>query len=102
MGDFQFFRCRRSNNISSKYHHGGEPTKELKIAPSRVSTRSVSIKEGISRRDLVLIGLSSPLSTLLPLSSSPGKVFIFYYLIKLGLIFFYFLPKSFVSELLVE
>ncbi|CAF2351397.1 unnamed protein product [Brassica rapa] len=68
---YRLFRCRRSNNISSKYHHGGEPTKELKISPSRVSTRSVSIKEGISRRDLVLIGLSSSLSTLLPLSSSP-------------------------------
>ena len=45
------------------------------ISPSRVSTRSVSSEEGLSRRGLVLIGLSSSLSTLLPLSSSPSKVF---------------------------
>ncbi|XP_010491877.1 PREDICTED: psbP domain-containing protein 5, chloroplastic isoform X2 [Camelina sativa] len=53
---------RRSSNISSKYH------KELMIARSGVSTRSISSEEGLSRRDLVLIGLSSPLSMLLPLS----------------------------------
>lgn len=62
------FRCRNSN-ISSKYH--GE-SKELVIARSGVSTRSISSEKGLSRRDLVLIGLSSPLSMLLPLSS-PGN-----------------------------
>ncbi|CAE6096249.1 unnamed protein product [Arabidopsis arenosa] len=60
---------RRSSNISSKYH--GE-SKELMIARSGVSTRSISSEKGLSRRDLVLIGLSSPLSMLLPLSS-PGN-----------------------------
>ncbi|XP_006288354.2 psbP domain-containing protein 5, chloroplastic [Capsella rubella] len=58
----RIFRCR-SSNISSKYH------KELMIARSGVSKRSISVGEGLSRRDLVLIGLSSPLSMLLPLSS---------------------------------
>ncbi|CAH8281705.1 unnamed protein product [Eruca vesicaria subsp. sativa] len=68
---YRLFRCRRSNNITSKYHnHGGGESKEMMISPSRVSKRLVSSEEGISRRDLVLIGLSSPLSTLLPLSSS--------------------------------
>ncbi|KAG7550308.1 PsbP C-terminal [Arabidopsis thaliana x Arabidopsis arenosa] len=61
----RLFRCR-SSNISSKYH--GE-SKELMIARSGVSTRSISLEKGLSRRDLVLIGLSSPLSMLLPLSS---------------------------------
>lgn len=65
---YRLHRCRRSNSISSKYRHGGE-SNELIISPSRVSTRRS--EEGLSRRDLVLIGLSSPLSTLLPLSSSP-------------------------------
>lgn len=67
--DENFLRCR-SSNITSKYH------KELMIARSGVSTRSISSYEGLSRRDLVLIGLSSPLSMLLPLS--PGNVFCFY------------------------
>lgn len=40
------------------------------ISRSGVSMRSsISSEEGLSRRDLVLIGLSSPLSMLLPLSS---------------------------------
>lgn len=56
------------------------------ISPSRVSTRSVSSEEGLSRRGLVLIGLSS---TLLPLSSSPGKVFIFYYLYQTSVDIFF-------------
>ncbi|KAF8115878.1 hypothetical protein N665_0025s0321 [Sinapis alba] len=63
---YRLFRC---NNISSKYHHhGGGESKELMIAPSRVSSKRS--EEGISRRDLVLIGLSS---TLLPLSSSSSS-----------------------------
>ncbi|ESQ41103.1 hypothetical protein EUTSA_v10014231mg [Eutrema salsugineum] len=61
------YRNFMSNNISSKYH--GE-SKELMIARSGVSTRSISSEEGLSRRDLVLIGLSSPLSMLLPVSSA--------------------------------
>ncbi|KFK25409.1 hypothetical protein AALP_AA8G110900 [Arabis alpina] len=60
--NYRHYMCR-SSNISSKYH--GE-SKELMIARSGVSTKS---KDGFSRRDLVLIGLSSPLSMLLPLSS---------------------------------
>uniref|UniRef100_A0A1J3J1A6 PsbP domain-containing protein 5, chloroplastic n=1 Tax=Noccaea caerulescens TaxID=107243 RepID=A0A1J3J1A6_NOCCA len=59
------FRCR-SSNISSKYQ--GE-SKELTIARSGVSTRSISSENGLSRRDLVLIGLSSPLSMLLPVTA---------------------------------
>lgn len=39
------------------------------IARSGVSTRSISSEAEISRRDLVLIGLSSPLSMLLPVSA---------------------------------
>ncbi|CAA7039757.1 unnamed protein product [Microthlaspi erraticum] len=61
----RLFRCR-SSNISSKYH--GE-SKELTIARSGVSTRSISSENGLSRRDLVLIGLSSPLSMLLPVTA---------------------------------
>ncbi|CAH2073050.1 unnamed protein product [Thlaspi arvense] len=67
----RLFRCR-SSNISSKYH--GE-SKELMIARSGVSARSISSEDGISRRDLVLIGLSSPLSMLLPVSSAGNVLF---------------------------
>ncbi|CAN8299252.1 unnamed protein product [Cochlearia groenlandica] len=65
--NYRTFMSNNNNNITSKYH--GE-SKELMIARSGVSTSSISTKVGFSRRDLVLIGLSSPLSMLLPLSSS--------------------------------
>ncbi|KAJ0243300.1 PsbP domain-containing protein 5 [Hirschfeldia incana] len=73
---------RRSNNITSKYHnHGGGESNELMVSPCRVSTRS---EEGLSRRNLVLIGLSSPLSTLLPLSSSSPVTFAAEEAVKMG------------------